>query len=152
MKSGHEPSTTNNRMEIQAVLEALRYCRGADEAIEIYTDSEYVRCACSSWLAKWKSQGWDRQEGPLKNVDLWIEVDEAMSGLDVAFLRVPGHSGNAMNDLCDQLAGDAARGRCVDEAPRRSWIAKPKVSPNVFFYMEDPEPMSHFTEDVLVLA
>ena len=109
--SGGAPETTNNRMELQAVIEGLkaltRSCR-----VELFTDSEYVRQGLLSWMQKWKANGWRRKEGdrfkPVKNVELWQELDEVLARHEVKFTRVAGHSGHPENDRCDELAVLAA--------------------------------------------
>jgi len=106
-QSGGEPETTNNRMELTAVirgLEALkRPCR-----VELYTDSVYVGKGISEWLAKWKANGWRRREGKrwaaVKNEDLWRELDQLLENHVVTYTRVAGHSGHLENDRVDELA------------------------------------------------
>jgi len=148
-RSGHDPCTTNNRMEIMGVLEAMKYARTHHYGlpVDIYTDSEYVRCACEQWLDGWKRRGWKRAEGELLNKDLWQEVYEARSLVNARFLRVPGHSGHALNELADQYAGEAARGNCVDTVGGATNLRLAKI---VIYDESDPEPMSSFHEDVLV--
>jgi len=111
-RSGGEPDTTSNRMELVAVvrgLEALRRpCR-----VELFTDSVYVGKGLSEWLPKWKSNGWRRREGgalkPVKNEDLWRRLDELLSMHRVQYTRVAGHSGHPENERCDELAVAACR-------------------------------------------
>ena len=106
-QSGGESQTTNNRMELMAVirgLEALkRPCR-----VEIFTDSTYVGQGLSEWLPKWKQNGWRRKEGqswkPVKNDDLWKQLDELIARHQVKYTRVAGHSGHPENERCDELA------------------------------------------------
>jgi ribonuclease HI len=105
--SGGEAETTNNRMELTAVVEGLsalkRRCR-----VELFTDSEYVRKGLSEWMAGWKKRGWKRLEkgkpAPLKNDDLWKKLDELVAQHEIEFHRVAGHSGHPENDRCDVLA------------------------------------------------
>lgn len=105
--SGGEPDTTNNRMELLAVirgLEALtRPCR-----VELFTDSVYVGKGLEEWLSKWKQNGWRRREGsrwmPIKNEELWRRLDELMRRHPIKYTRVPGHSGHPENERCDELA------------------------------------------------
>ncbi|MFV1967764.1 MAG: ribonuclease HI [Pirellulaceae bacterium] len=106
-KSGAERETTNNRMELTAVvrgLEALkRPCR-----VRLFTDSVYVGKGLTEWMAKWKANGWRRREGkawkPVKNEDLWRRLDELISKHPLTYTRVAGHSGHPENDRCDELA------------------------------------------------
>jgi ribonuclease HI len=109
-KSGAQRETTNNRMELTAVIEGLatlkRPCR-----VELFTDSVYVGKGLTEWLAKWKANGWRRREGPsskpVKNEDLWRRLDELIQRHEVRYTRVAGHSGHPENERCDQLAVDA---------------------------------------------
>ncbi len=102
--SGGEAQTTNNRMELLAAISALdalkRPC-----AVDLYTDSQYVRSGITAWLANWKQRGWktaDRK--PVKNEDLWRRLDEAASRHDVAWHWVKGHDGHPENERVDALA------------------------------------------------
>jgi ribonuclease HI len=102
--SGGEPATTNNRMELLAAINALealtRPC-----AIDLYTDSQYVRGGVTSWIKGWKARGWktaDRK--PVKNVELWQRLEAAEARHDVAWHWVRGHSGDEMNERADALA------------------------------------------------
>jgi len=108
--SGAERETTNNRMELQAVIEGLsaltRPCY-----LELFTDSEYVRKGLSEWMAGWKRNGWQRREKgklkPVANAELWQRLDELIAKHRVKFTRVAGHSGHPENDRCDELAVEA---------------------------------------------
>jgi len=109
--SGADPATTNQRMEITAALEALRWCD--DDDIEIISDSTYVvKCFTDRWWAGWKRRGWKNSQGkPVANRDLWEQLIEV--ALDetkrIAFTWVKGHSGDRWNDVVDELATEAAR-------------------------------------------
>jgi len=101
---GGEPHTTNNRMELTAVIRALealtRHCR-----VEVYTDSEYVRNGITEWMPNWKRRGWktaDRK--PVKNVDLWQALDAAADRHEVRWHWVRGHAGHPENERADALA------------------------------------------------
>lgn len=106
-QSGGEPETTNNRMELTAVIKGLQSLRRPCR-VELFTDSEYVRRGLMDWMPKWKANGWRRKEGtkfkPVKNVELWQQLDEEVSKHDLKFTRVAGHSGHPENDRCDELA------------------------------------------------
>jgi ribonuclease HI len=110
--SGGERESTNNRMELMAVirgLEALkRPCR-----IELFTDSVYVGKGLEEWMPKWKQNGWRRREGsrwmPIKNEELWRRLDELASQHKIKYTRVAGHSGHPENDRCDELAVAASQ-------------------------------------------
>jgi len=105
--SGGEAATTNNRMELQAVIEGLRALTRASE-VEVVTDSVYVAKGASEWMVGWKANGWRRREGrsfkPVKNVELWQALDELLVLHDVRFRVVKGHSGHPENERCDELA------------------------------------------------
>ena len=109
-QSGGEPETTNNRMELQAVVQGLsklkRPCR-----VELFTDSVYVGKGISEWMQKWKSNGWKRKERSrlvaVKNEDLWRQLDALIQKHRVKYTRVAGHSGHPENDRCDEMAVEA---------------------------------------------
>ncbi len=105
--SGGDAATTNNRMELQAVIEGLRALKRPSE-VEVITDSVYVAKGASEWMPGWKSNGWRRREGksfkPVKNVELWQDMDDLLARHDVHFTVVKGHSGHPENERCDELA------------------------------------------------
>jgi ribonuclease HI len=109
--SGGEPQTTNNRMELQGVIEGLA-ALSRRSRVEIITDSAYVLKGCRDWLPGWKRNGWRRKEGkqlkPVKNVELWQRLDELLARHQVQWTQVRGHAGHAENERCDQLAVAAA--------------------------------------------
>ena len=105
--SGGERETTNNRMELLAVIRGLeslrRPCR-----VRLCSDSKYVGQGLTSWMAGWKKRGWKRKDGsqlkPVKNGELWRELDALVSRHAVTFEHVKGHSGHPENERCDELA------------------------------------------------
>jgi ribonuclease HI len=102
--SGGVPATTNNRMELTAAIEALRALKEPC-AVEFHTDSEYLRQGITEWLPAWKLRGWrtaNRQ--PVRNADLWRELDEVAGKHRVDWRWVKGHAGHAENERCDELA------------------------------------------------
>lgn len=105
--SGGERDTTNNRMELLAVIRGLESLKRPC-CVELFTDSVYVGKGLEEWLAKWKRNGWRRREGdrwlPVKNEELWRRLDELAQRHDIKYTRVAGHSGHPENDRCDQLA------------------------------------------------
>jgi ribonuclease HI len=106
-KSGAEKQTTNNRMELQAViaaLEALSQEGEKEEKIVVYTDSQYAQKGMSIWLPEWKKKGWiTSDKKPVKNKELWQRL-EALAGLfSVSWVWVKGHAGNKYNERCDEL-------------------------------------------------
>jgi ribonuclease HI len=105
--SGGQPGTTNNRMELTAAIEALRALRRPSE-VDLYTDSTYVKKGITEWLPAWKRNGWKRRSGrrllPVKNADLWRELDALRSRHDVCFHWLQGHAGHPENERADALA------------------------------------------------
>ncbi len=104
--SGGDRSTTNQRMEIYAVLDALRTLGGAGAPIEVVSDSTYVvNCFRDGWWKRWERNGWQNSKRqPVANADLWKPLIELVRDADVTFRWVKGHSGDPMNDLVDELA------------------------------------------------
>lgn len=106
-RSGGERETTNNRMELTAVIEGLAALK-RPSCVELFTDSVYVGKGMSEWMPKWKANGWQRKEGkklvPVKNEELWRRLDELIATHDVKYTRVAGHSGHPENDRVDDLA------------------------------------------------
>ena len=105
--SGGERETTNNRMELTAVVRGLEALKRPSH-VTLLTDSVYVGKGLSEWLAKWKANGWRRREGTqwkeVKNEDLWRELDRLVASHQIKYVRVAGHSGHPENDRCDELA------------------------------------------------
>lgn len=107
---GAEPDTTNNRMELMAAIEGLRAlsepCR-----VVLTTDSQYVRKGITEWLPNWKRRGWKTaSKQPVKNADLWQELERSAVDHEIDWQWVKGHSGHRENELADQLAN-----RGIDE-------------------------------------
>lgn len=106
--SGGENPTTNNRMEMRAVIEGLnaltKPCR-----VRVTTDSQYVQKGITEWINGWKRRGWKTADKkPVKNADLWLALDEARTRHDVSWHWVRGHDGHVENERVDQLARSAA--------------------------------------------
>ena len=110
--SGGESPTTNNQMELQAVIEGLRQLTRRSR-VEVVTDSSYVAKGCMEWLAGWKRNGWKRRDGrqlvPISNIDRWQQLDNLLAQHQVTFTLVRGHAGHPENERCDQLAVAASR-------------------------------------------
>ena len=101
---GGEAETTNNRMEMMAVIQALKAIKGHPK-IEIYTDSKYVIDGVEKWLKGWKARGWKTAgKKQVKNQGLWKQIDELIVKHDVSFHWVKGHDGHPENERADQLA------------------------------------------------
>ncbi|MEX0704692.1 MAG: ribonuclease HI [Planctomycetales bacterium] len=109
--AGGSPQTTNNRMELQAVISGLEAIKKRSE-VEIITDSEYVARGAREWMPNWKRNGWRRREKqqwkPVLNLELWQKLDELVARHEVRFTVVRGHSGHPENERCDELAVQAA--------------------------------------------
>ena len=102
---GGNPETTNNQMEMQAALEALKYLKDKDEVIELYTDSNYLRQGITEWIHKWKLNNWrTAAKKPVANRDLWIEISELNEKMKVEWNWVKGHAGDPGNERADLLA------------------------------------------------
>ncbi len=107
-RSAGEPSTTNNRMELTAAIEALRYAPEGTR-VALYTDSQYLKNGITKWVAGWKRRGWRKADGqPVLNQELWMELDRLYAAHTVDFHWVKGHAGNPLNERCDTLAKQAA--------------------------------------------
>ncbi len=109
---GGEPVTTNNRMELLGAIEGLEAIRARVESgnlkqglVEVRTDSQYVKNGVTSWIASWKRNGWrTASKTPVKNKDLWERLDVLSTQLGARWTWVEGHSGEAWNERCDELA------------------------------------------------
>jgi ribonuclease HI len=107
--SGSEKETTNNRMEIKAVIESLKKIKNNNILIEIYTDSKYVKNGINNWIFNWKNNGWKTSnKKPVKNVELWKELDFLVQKYKISWYWVKGHDGNKFNEIADNLARMAA--------------------------------------------
>jgi ribonuclease HI len=106
---GGAPETTNNRMELQAAIEALDALKRAS-TVDFYTDSQYVRGGVMGWIKGWKKNGWktaDRK--PVKNVDLWQKLDELAAKHRIVWHWVRGHAGTEENERADELAREGMK-------------------------------------------
>ena len=102
---GGNPETTNNQMEMQAALEALKYLKDKNDVIELYTDSNYLRQGITEWIHKWKLNNWrTAAKKPVANRDLWIEISDLNEKMNVHWNWVKGHAGDPGNERADQLA------------------------------------------------
>ena len=110
---GGEPLTTNNRMELTAVIRALESLKRR-VAVELFTDSQYVKNGIETWIGTWKRNGWKTSDRkPVKNADLWLELDRLAAEHDIAWHWVKGHADTEGNHRADALANrgvDAVRG------------------------------------------
>lgn len=106
--TGREENTTNNKMELMAVIAALRVLSRKAWSLEINTDSEYVVKGITKWIPKWLQNGWKTAKGnPIKNKELWLELHSLIQRHSIEWIHVHGHSGDFYNERCDQLAKQA---------------------------------------------
>jgi ribonuclease HI len=109
---GGEPLTTNNRMELTAVIRALEALKRHSK-VKLHTDSQYVQKGISEWIDGWKRRGWKTADKkPVKNVDLWLQLDQLAAQHDIEWLWVRGHTGHEGNERADLLANQG----CNDQA------------------------------------
>ena len=105
---GGEFKTTNNRMELTAAIKALQSLKRSDLNVKLYTDSVYVKNGITQWLSNWKVKGWKTAaKKPVKNAELWQQLDEINQQHDVEWCWVKGHAGHEGNEKADQLANKA---------------------------------------------
>ena len=105
---GGDANTTNNRMELMAAIQALSALTRECE-LTLYTDSQYVRKGITEWIDNWKKRGWKTAaKKPVKNADLWQELDSQVARHKINWVWVKGHAGNEGNELADQLANKGA--------------------------------------------
>jgi ribonuclease HI len=106
--NGNEKNTTNNRMELTAAIKALEAIKSKNIDIDLYTDSKYVMNGINEWIKGWKVKGWKTSaKKPVKNVDLWQQLDTLNATHTVHWHWVKGHSGNEGNEMADKLANQA---------------------------------------------
>ena len=101
---GGDSQTTNNRMELMAVIEALKTLKNRSR-IRLFIDSQYVKNGINIWISNWKKNGWrTSNKKAVKNVDLWMQLDELVPNHEIEWIWVKGHAGNFGNELADALA------------------------------------------------
>ena len=103
--SGGDAQTTNNKMELTAVINALKTCQSLGvKSVSISTDSQYVKNGITSWIFNWKRNGWKTaSKDPVKNKELWIELDALRNNFEINWVWVKGHAGIEYNEMCDSL-------------------------------------------------
>jgi ribonuclease HI len=107
--SGGEPHTTNNRMELMAAITALEALKGPSR-VELWTDSNYLRDGITKWIHGWRRNGWrTADKKPVKNVELWLRLDEAVKRHTVEWHWLKGHAGHPENERADELARAAIK-------------------------------------------
>jgi ribonuclease HI len=119
-KNGGDPATTNNRMELTAVIRALETLSSAKSPIDgvtVFTDSQYVQKGIGEWISGWKKKGWvTSAKQPVKNVDLWKRLDALAAGRPITWKWVKAHAGNPLNERCDALVQAAVRALQAENA------------------------------------
>lgn len=127
-RAGGEAETTNNRMEMRAVIQALSAIKKRDARILVLSDSKYLIGCATKWIRGWKANGWKRKGDPLKNLDLLRELDTLLCALRVDFRWVPGHAGHTGNEHVDRLANEAmdrlVLGREAGHERRFEWAGR----------------------------
>lgn len=112
---GKEDNTTNNRMEVKAIVESIKKVRSEDKKISLYSDSKYAIQGITEWIHGWKNNGWKtKNKTEVLNRDLWEEADEAIKGLDIVWHRLEGHVGIAGNEKADEIATAFATDKGID--------------------------------------
>jgi ribonuclease HI len=115
---GGETLTTNNRMEMTAVIEALKALKMPCH-VSLYTDSKYVMQGVTEWLSGWKARGWKTAgKDPVKNVDLWQEIDSLLGTHEITWHWVKGHAGHPGNELADALANKGVEEHMKNQADK----------------------------------
>jgi ribonuclease HI len=148
--SGGELATTNNRMELRAAIEALARLK-EQCAVDFFTDSEYLRGGITAWMRGWKTRGWlTIERKPVKNADLWRQLDEIASNHQIKWHWVRGHAGQRGNERCDQLAVEEIRKLRIRHKPaefaralaafqNERKVLRPIPTLNMFNTSETPE-------------
>jgi len=109
--SGYSPNTTNNRMELMAVIEALKMLKRRSQ-VHVFTDSNYVFKGITAWIDSWKKRNWlTAQKKPVLNRDLWEQLLLLTQRHHITWHWIKGHSNHPENDRCDKLAKDASKGQ-----------------------------------------
>ena len=114
---GCAPQTTNNRMELTAAIEGLKAIKESC-AVKVVTDSEYLKNGITTWIHNWKRRGWvTREQKPVINKDLWLELDERVQKHQTEWVWTKGHANHADNNRCDELARTAATEQITNVTP-----------------------------------
>lgn len=141
---GYDPHTTNNRMEMMAAIQGLLALKEPCE-VEVTTDSEYLLQGITAWVKRWKQRGWWKKNRVLRNVDLWIELDELAGKHQTTWLWTRGHAGHEDNTRCDWLAQKAA------ESQTSSWPDGRPHAPLLYALGADyipPKPQAGLFDDL----
>ena len=131
---GGEHGTTNNRMEMLAILKALSKLPNR-ERVTIHSDSQYCIKGLTIWKNGWKRKDWMKSGQPMVNRDLWIQLDGHVSRLDIDFQWVKGHSGNRFNEMVDRLAAQGRAG--LGGAGKKKEVQKPKSVEEILMVLRE---------------
>jgi len=141
--SGGEIATTNNRMELRAAIEALRSLERASD-VRIFTDSEYLRNGITAWIKGWKVRGWlTAAKQPVRNADLWRELDALVARHRVDWGWLKGHAGHQDNERCDVLAADEMRKIRQSHSPSELRSALAAFKENAEAQLQPPPARLH---------
>lgn len=119
--AGRKPNATNNQMEMMAVITAITTITKSNTSMTIVSDSKYVINGITKWVKSWKAKGWKREEGEIKNLDLWKQLDRLNSNHNITWRWVKGHANNELNNMVDRLAQ-----ACADEVGSDTTFICPK--------------------------
>jgi ribonuclease HI len=121
---GGEPATTNNRMELTAVIQGLSALRRPSK-VQVSTDSQYVQKGISQWIVDWKRRGWrTADKKPVKNIDLWQRLDTLAGGHEIEWLWVKGHAGHPENERADELANLGVESQLTGDEGQESGVGR----------------------------
>lgn len=143
---GGEIATTNNRMEMQAAIEALTQLKEPCE-VDLHTDSEYLRDGITKWIRTWKARGWKKK---VKNKELWLRLDEVSSRHTVTWRWVRGHSGEPKNERCDLFATAEADRQKNSHTPEQLAAALTLFVQKRVQTPEEPEPVADSAQGTLI--
>ena len=145
-----EPETTNNRMALRSAIEVLRALKKRCE-VRFVSDSQYLSKGITEWMPSWKSKGWKRKGGEIKNIDLWKELDHELRRHQLRAAWVRGHTGHPENEYADFLATRAAREQTKSTGLVSSgfeeWLEGLREKGQYLDYMEFRSPLERYLED-----
>lgn len=144
-----EPDTTNNRMALRSAIETLRHLRGV-QTVFLVSDSTYLVSGINEWMPEWKSRGWRRRRGEIRNLPLWRELDRVMARHEVSARWVKGHSGHPENTYADHLSTRAAAAQDSSRGFRGSgftdWLERGRARGLFDDYLEFLPPQERYPE------
>lgn len=129
---GNENPSTNNRMEMMAIIEAIDSLANPKKVLVVHSDSLFVIQGITEWVPNWKKHGWTRRGKEIKNLVLWQVLDELVSCYPVSFKWVRGHSGDPYNELADRLSVEATGASEQEIELAKMFLQKPRLYKNIF--------------------